>query len=86
LCDTDVGPSVHQEYAAQGLEDEKDEGRQVRQWKRYDDLGVGPAHAVEVGPNEVHERVKPDSHDREMEDLWTCVEGVLEGVPEDLWV
>jgi hypothetical protein len=49
-------------------------------------VGEGLTHAAGVGPAGGQGRVEPGAQDQDMEELRRHLEGVLDGVPEDLWL
>jgi hypothetical protein len=81
-----VGPRGREANAAQGLAIEQAEKGRARRHRRYDDMGAGPSHEVGEGLVEGRGIAKPRAHDKDMEDLRRCLEGVLDRVPEELWV
>jgi hypothetical protein len=88
----DVGPDGREEDAPRGLADEQVEEGRPRKCRQFG--GVGPGHATEAGlthavgevPIEGHGRVEPRTKDQDMEELRRRLEGVLDGVPKDLWL
>jgi hypothetical protein len=49
-------------------------------------VGEGSTHVAGAGPKEGRGRDKPRAHDRYIKELRRHIKGVLDRVPEDLWV